>query len=57
MVGLTLEAVGCQAAIGELCNIELPNRHHIEAEVVGFSGDRLYLMPTGEIRGLVPMRA
>lgn len=54
MVGLTLEAVGCQAAIGELCNIEIPNSHHIEAEVVGFSGDRLYLMPTGEIRGLVP---
>lgn len=54
MVGLTLEAIGCQAAIGELCNIELPNRTHIEAEVVGFSGDRLYLMPTGEIRGLVP---
>ena len=66
MVGLTLEASGCQAAIGELCNIVAPNNgsHHavlarggevnIEAEVVGFAGERLYLMPTGEIRGLVP---
>jgi flagellum-specific ATP synthase len=26
----------------------------IEAEVVGFSGDRLYLMPTGDIHGLKP---
>ena len=54
MVGLTLEASGCQAAIGELCNILAPNNVHIEAEVVGFAGDRIYLMPTGEIRGLVP---
>lgn len=54
MVGLTLETSGCQAAIGELCNILAPGNVHIEAEVVGFSGERLYLMPTGEIRGLVP---
>jgi flagellum-specific ATP synthase len=26
----------------------------IEAEVVGFAGDRLYLMPTGELHGLTP---
>lgn len=54
MVGLTLEAVGCQAAVGELCNIEVANGSFIEAEVVGFSGDSLYLMPTSSIRGIVP---
>ena len=26
----------------------------IEAEVVGFSGDKLFLMPTGDIRGVMP---
>ncbi|MDH5437252.1 MAG: flagellum-specific ATP synthase FliI, partial [Gammaproteobacteria bacterium] len=54
MVGLTLEAVGCQAAIGGRCLIEAPGGHTVEAEVVGFSADRLFLMPTGDIRGLVP---
>jgi len=54
MVGLTLEAVGCQAAIGGRCVIAAPGSARIEAEVVGFSGEKLFLMPTGDIRGLVP---
>ena len=54
MVGLTLEAVGFQAAIGSRCEIQGATGQKIEAEVVGFSGDILYLMPTGETRGLVP---
>jgi flagellum-specific ATP synthase len=54
MVGLTLEAAGCQAAIGGRCLVTAPNNTTIEAEVVGFSGDKLYLMPTGDIRGLSP---
>ena len=54
MVGLTLEAVGCQAAIGGRCEVVVPNGDSIEAEVVGFAGDRLYLMPTGNIHGLTP---
>ncbi|MBE0440259.1 MAG: flagellar protein export ATPase FliI [Gammaproteobacteria bacterium] len=54
MVGLTLEAVGFQAAIGSRCEIQGANGKPIEAEVVGFSGDILYLMPTDDIRGLVP---
>lgn len=54
MVGLTLEAAGCQAAIGGICHIVAPNGVQAEAEVVGFAGDKLYLMPTEDIRGLVP---
>lgn len=54
MVGLTMEAVGCQAPIGSRCLVSGAAGSHIEAEVVGFSGDRVYLMPTGESRGLVP---
>jgi flagellum-specific ATP synthase len=54
MVGLTLEASGCQAAVGDRCDILAADGARIEAEVVGFSGDRLYLMPTGDIQGLKP---
>ena len=54
MVGLTLEAIGCEAAVGTSCDIVAPGKHHIEAEVVGFSGDKTYLMAMGESRGLIP---
>ncbi len=54
MVGLTLETVGCQSAIGGRCLVAAPGGANIEAEVVGFSGEKLFLMPTGEIHGLVP---
>ena len=54
MVGLTLEAVGCRAAIGSRCNIEAKSGRIIEAEVVGFAGTRLFLMPTTEVHGLEP---
>jgi flagellum-specific ATP synthase len=52
MVGLTLEAIGCRAAIGGQCDVIGTSGNRIEAEVVGFSGESLYLMPTGDIRGL-----
>jgi flagellum-specific ATP synthase len=54
MVGLTLEAAGCQAAIGDRCDVLTGDGAKVEAEVVGFAGDRLYLMPTGDIHGLKP---
>ncbi len=54
MVGLTLEAVGCRAAIGSLCKIESKAGSYIEAEVVGFSGERIFLMPTGNPHVLEP---
>lgn len=54
MVGLTLEAVGCQAPIGARCDVVNSEGERVETEVVGFSGESLYLMPTSEVRGLVP---
>ncbi len=54
MVGLTLEAAGCQAAVGDVCDLLNGDGSRVEAEVVGFAGDRLYLMPTGEVHGLAP---
>jgi flagellum-specific ATP synthase len=52
MVGLTLEATGCRAAIGDRCYLVPARGEQTEAEVVGFSGERLFLMPTGELHGL-----
>ena len=54
MVGLTLEAVGCQAPVGARCDVLASTGERIEAEVVGFSGEKTLLMPTGDIRGLTP---
>ena len=54
MVGLTLEAVGLDAVVGDHCHISTHGGGHIEAEVVGFAGDRVYLMPIAEVRGLGP---
>ena len=54
IIGLTLEAEGCHAAIGDRCSIVSSGRRVVEAEVVGFAGDNLFLMPTGELYGLSP---
>ena len=54
MAGLMLEAKGCEAAVGDRCLIKAPTGVSIEAEVVGFSGEKLFLMPIGSINGLAP---
>jgi len=54
MVGLTLEAEGCQAPIGAHCEVVTPSNQKVDAEVVGFSGNKLLLMPTSDVRGLEP---
>jgi flagellum-specific ATP synthase len=54
MVGMTLEAIGCEVPVGGRCLIDTADGKRVEAEVVGFSGDKLFLMPTGDIRGLMP---
>ncbi|MFK8053587.1 MAG: flagellar protein export ATPase FliI [Woeseiaceae bacterium] len=53
-VGLTLEAEGCRAALGSYCEVVSDNGRRLEAEVVGFSGDRLFLMPIEETYGIAP---
>jgi flagellum-specific ATP synthase len=54
MIGLTLEAEGCQAPVGSRCQVVGADAAAIEAEVVGFAGDSLYLMPTGPLHGMTP---
>ena len=53
-VGLALEAEGCYAPVGGRCEIAGNGGRCVDAEVVGFAGDRLFLMPTGDMRGIVP---
>ena len=55
VVGLTVEAVGIVAPIGAQCVID-PNSHgrSIQAEVVGFDGGLLFLMPFENIEGVSP---
>ncbi len=53
-IGLTLEASGCEAPLGATCKIEVADGGWVDAEVVGFAGDRSYLMPSAELYGLLP---
>ena len=54
VAGLVMEATGLKLAVGSGCSVELPNGGAVDAEVVGFSGEKLYLMPASDIYGLVP---
>jgi flagellum-specific ATP synthase len=51
--GLVLEAAGIRMPVGSLCEVQADGLTAVQAEVVGFSGDRAFLMPTGETHGLV----
>src|SRR5690554_7313629 len=54
MVGLTLECVGCPMVVGDRCVIQGEGAGSVEAEVVGFEEDKVYLMPLTAIEGLKP---
>jgi flagellum-specific ATP synthase len=52
-VGLTLESTGPDARVGEICEIHARGRRGITlAEVVGFSEQRVLLMPFGDLQGI-----
>lgn len=54
VAGLVMEAVGLKLAVGSACTVPLPSGSKIEAEVVGFDNDRLFLMPQSDVEGVVP---
>ncbi|HTN67036.1 MAG TPA: flagellar protein export ATPase FliI [Burkholderiaceae bacterium] len=54
VAGLVMEAVGLKLAVGSACTVPLPNGARLEAEVVGFDGERLFLMPQSDVEGIVP---
>ena len=51
-VGLTLEAEGLRASIGDLYELRPSGRPPVQAEVVGVRGTRTLLMPLGVTQGL-----
>ncbi|MGY8825761.1 MAG: FliI/YscN family ATPase [Candidatus Latescibacterota bacterium] len=55
IVGLVVEAIGpSDVALGELCYLGDPEQDPIRAEVVGFRGRKVLLMPLGQIEGIRP---
>lgn len=57
MVGLTLEAQGLQVSVGSRCLVINNDGHQaaqVEAEVMGFSGEKVFLMPIGNLTGIAP---
>ncbi len=52
VIGLTIESLGPDAKLGELCAIWESNDKSVLAEVVGFKDDKILLMPLGEIGGI-----
>lgn len=55
--GLVMEAVGLKLSIGAVCIVERDTGAgivNVEAEVVGFNGQVLFLMPLGNVEGILP---
>jgi flagellum-specific ATP synthase len=53
VTGLVMEAAGVRVPMGSVCEIHAGDgREPVLAEVVGFNGDRAFLMPNGEAHGL-----
>lgn len=52
--GLVMEAAGLKLPLGSSCRILPAGGAPVEAEVVGFAGEKLYLMPSDDVYGLSP---
>jgi flagellum-specific ATP synthase len=52
LTGLVLEASGIRVPVGSQCVVSMKAREPVLAEVVGFAGDRAFLMPAGDVHGL-----
>ncbi|MDP8568123.1 flagellar protein export ATPase FliI [Methylophilus aquaticus] len=54
VTGLVMVATGIKLPIGSACYIPLQDGGRVEAEVVGFDGENLLLMPQSAVEGVVP---
>src|SRR3972149_3851219 len=55
VAGLVIESNGPSVPVGDLCYIQLNNGHApVPAEVVGFKGEKILLMPIGELDRISP---
>ncbi len=52
LTGLVLEATGIRVPVGSQCLVSMKSQTPVLAEVVGFSNDRAFLMPAGDVHGL-----
>lgn len=53
VVGTVVEAVGIKPAIGDICEIQAEGKT-VKAEVIGFSNERIILMPFEGTEGILP---
>ena len=55
VVGLVMEGHGPGSSIGEFCHVyPRDGAEPVQCEVVGFTDDKILLMPLGEVRGIGP---
>lgn len=52
LTGLVLEATGIRVPVGSQCLVSMKGQPPVLAEVVGFSNERAFLMPAGDVHGL-----
>jgi flagellum-specific ATP synthase len=52
--GLVMEAAGLKLPLGAGCRVQVPGGGSVEAEVVGFAGEKLFMMPIEDVYGLAP---
>ena len=52
IAGRSIEAVGPEVTIGEVCRVHLDTGAMLTAEAVGMKPGRVILMPYGELRGI-----
>ena len=52
LTGLVLEATGIRVPVGSQCLVQMPGAAPVLSEVVGFAGDKAFLMPAGDTQGL-----
>jgi flagellum-specific ATP synthase len=54
VVGLTVEIMGLNCQIGEICEIQTRHKTSLMAEAIGFRNNRMLLMPLGSMDGIQP---
>jgi len=52
IIGVTIESTGPNSALGDLCKIKLKDETTVLAETVGFSDNKVLLMPLEDVEGL-----
>ncbi len=54
VIGLVIESIGPPVSVGDRCTISSRRNGDVLAEVVGFKGNRVLLMPLGDMEGVSP---